>query len=144
MIVILLAPACLDHQWRCVMADTNPQATLDTNSPELRLNRLEADWRCGGSPPDWRLHLPAETESCSPQLIYDLLQMDIEYRIKAGLPALLSEHYFEHPRLQHVDARLNDAQQVELIQWEYLQRLNRGEQPRRAQYEAAFPQHLEA
>jgi serine/threonine protein kinase len=115
-----------------------------TNTPELRLNRLEAAWRAGDSAPDWRQHLPADEEPCSPQLIFDLLQMDIEHRIKAGLPALLSEHYFEHPRLQREDARLDDAQQVELIQWEYLQRLNHGERPRRAQYEAAFPRHREA
>jgi serine/threonine protein kinase len=126
------------------MPDTNSSATMDTNTPEVRLNRLEAAWRAGASPPDWRQHVPVDAGPCSPQLVFDLLQLDIEYRIKAGLPALLSERYFEHPRLQHEDARLSAGQQVELIHWEYQLRRQQGEPAQRAEYEAAFPQHAEA
>ncbi|MHB1426482.1 MAG: tetratricopeptide repeat protein, partial [Gemmataceae bacterium] len=75
---------------------------------------------------------------------FDLLAMDIEYRVKAGLPALLAERYFEHPRLQKEDARLDAEKQVELIRWEYQQRWNKGERARRAEYQAAFPQHADA
>jgi serine/threonine protein kinase len=70
-----------------------------------------------------------------------LLHIDIEFRVKAGLPALLAEHYFEHPRVQRDDAYLNSEQQVELIYWEYQQRWKNGERMRRADYEVAFPQH---
>jgi tetratricopeptide (TPR) repeat protein len=129
------------------MPDTNPQQTLDTHASELQLSRFESAWIVwrGGDPmPDWRQHLPADDEPCNSTLIFDLLQIDIEYRIRAGKPALLAERYFEHPRLQHEDARLEDARQVELIQGEYLERLRNGDQPRRAEYEAVFPHHLEA
>ncbi|MHB1426465.1 MAG: hypothetical protein ACYC3I_25165, partial [Gemmataceae bacterium] len=104
------------------MPDTDPQQTLDTNASELRLNRFEAVWQArnaGDAAPDWRQHLPADDEPCRPLLIFDLVAMDIEYRVKAGLPALLAERYFEHPRLQKEDARLDAEKQVELIRWEY-------------------------
>ncbi|HZV06064.1 MAG TPA: tetratricopeptide repeat protein [Gemmataceae bacterium] len=129
------------------MPDTNSQQTLDTNASEFRLNRFEAAWlawRPGDPIPDWRQHLPATEEPCSSVRIFVLLQMDIQNRIKAKIPALLGEHYFAVPRLQREDAQLDDVQQVELIQWEYLQRLKNGERPRRAEYEAAFPRHSEA
>ena len=84
------------------MPDTNPQETRDTNASEVRLNRFEAvwlAWRGGESLPRWQEHLPADDEPCNPELIFDLLQLDIECRVKAGLPALLAEPYFAHPRL---------------------------------------------
>jgi hypothetical protein len=94
-------------QWRHVMPNTNPHDTLDTNASEWRRNRFEAvwlAWRPGASLPRWQDHLPADDESCNSQLIFDLLQIDIECRIKAGLPALLAERYFEHPRLHRTHA----------------------------------------
>jgi serine/threonine protein kinase len=129
------------------MPDTNPKQTLDTDASTFRLHRLESAWlawHAGKEPPSWQHHLPADDEPCSPNLIFSLLALDIERRIQAGLPALLAERYFEHPRLQRDDARLDDARQLELIQGEYLLRLQQGERPRRAEYEAEYPRHLEA
>jgi hypothetical protein len=73
-----------------------------------------------------------------------LLQLDIEYRVQAGLPALLAEPYFRHPRLAQAGTRLDDAQQVELIRWEYQQRWKTGDRVQRADYLAAFPEHAAA
>lgn len=97
------------------MPDIDPQETLDTNAPEFRLDRFESAWRAGEPLPRWQNHLLRDEDPCSPSLIFDLLQMEIEYRIKAGLPTLLAEHYFEHPRLQKEDAHLSAEQQIELV-----------------------------
>jgi serine/threonine protein kinase len=128
------------------MSET-PLATLDTADPEIRRQRFENAWRpwqLGQETPRWQEFLPAPGESCSPEVISLLLHIDIEFRAKAGLPALLVERYFEHPRLQNEDARLDDVQQVELIRWEYFQRLQHGQRPRRADYEAAFPRYSDS
>jgi serine/threonine protein kinase len=61
--------------------------------------------------------------------------------VVSGLPGLLAERYFEHPRLQQEDARLSAEQQVELIRWEYQQRWQSGGRPWRIDYQAAFPEH---
>jgi tetratricopeptide (TPR) repeat protein len=129
------------------MSDTPPPATLDTADPDVRRQRFENAWRSwqpGQETPRWQEFLPAPGEPCSPEVISLLLHIDIEFRAKAALPALLVEHYFEHPRLQNDDARLDDVQQVELIRWEYFQRLQHGQRPRRADYEATFPRYSES
>lgn len=129
------------------MPDTNPQETLDTSFSEARLNRLEAvwlHWRSGATVPRWQEHLPADEEPCTPDLIFNLVQMDIECRIKVGLPALLAEPYFGHPRLKRDDALLVAERQIELIRWEYQQRWQKDQSARRAEYEAAFPEHANA
>jgi hypothetical protein len=129
------------------MPDTNPPDTLDTNATDGRFRRFEAAWlarRDGESPPCWREYLPAAEEPCSAEVVFLLVQVDVECRVKAGLPGLLAEGYFEHPRLQQPDARLDDGQQVELIRWEYQQRWQSGQRPRRADYQAAFPRHAGA
>jgi serine/threonine protein kinase len=126
------------------MPVTNLQETPESNAFESRLNRLETAWlawKTGDPMPNWRQHLPADEEPCSPDLVFFLLQTDIRYRIKAGLHGLLAERHFEHPRLQREDARLSAEQRVELIRWEYQQRWQKGDPARRAEYEAAFPQH---
>src|SRR5262249_34904241 len=94
--------------------------------------------------PRWQDYLPADDESSSTNLVFLLLQVDIECRIKAGLPALLAERYFEHPRLQQPDAYLNAEHQVDLIRWEYQQRWQNGQRAQRCDYQAAFPEHAEA
>jgi serine/threonine-protein kinase len=106
-----------------------------------RLERAWCAWRPGDPPPRWDDFLPAQGEPFSPDAACYLAQVDIEFRIKAGLPALLVERYFQHPRLEQADAQLDDARQVELIRWEYQQRWKNGERPRRADYLAAFPRH---
>jgi serine/threonine-protein kinase len=129
------------------MPDTNPLDTLDTNASEIRLDRFEAAWKAwrpGQPVPSWRGYLPAEGQPCSPDLVFSLVQRDIEYRVKAGLPALLAERYFEHPRLQQTDARLEAEQHVELIRREYRQRWESGQRAQRADYASAFPQHAAA
>jgi serine/threonine protein kinase len=128
------------------MADTPSPTTLDTADPDLRRQRFENAWRLwqpGQETPCWQQFLPAPGESCSPEGIALLLRIDIEFRIKEGLPALLAERYFEYPRLQQEDARLDAQHQVELIHWDYQQRWKHGERARRLDYETAFP-HLAA
>jgi hypothetical protein len=129
------------------MSEKPLPGTLPTNFTDEGCARFKAAWlsrQNGDPPPSWQDHLPGPDEPHSANLILVFLKADIEFRIKKGLPALLTERYFEHPRLQQEDARLGPKQQVNLIESEYLQRLSRGERPRRAEYEAAFPQHIEA
>ena len=44
--------------------------------------------------------MPQAGQPCTPEFVFLLIQTDIEFRVKAGLPALLAEPYFRHPRLQ--------------------------------------------
>jgi WD40 repeat protein len=121
----------------------------DNRTPTLAgdgCERLEAAWRAwraGAEPPCWHDFLPPPGGECDPEQAFYLVQLDVEFRVKAGRPALLAERYFQHPRLQ-ADLRLSDAQQVELIRWEYQQRWKHGDRARRADYLAAFPQHAAA
>src|SRR4051794_27336917 len=87
--------------------------TLDAG----RVEQLEVAWRAwrpGQQAPRWDDLLPGPGESCGPDGVFYLVQLDIECRVKAGLPALLAEPYFLHPRI-----RQDDGRQVELIRWEY-------------------------
>jgi tetratricopeptide (TPR) repeat protein len=129
------------------MSDTQPSQTLDTNATDVRSQRLEQawlSWRAGEPTPRWPEYLPSEDQRCSPDLAFLLVQVDVECRAKAGLPGLLSERHLEHPRLQQEDARLDAERQVELIRWDYQQRWQSGQRPRRADYQAAFPPHADA
>jgi hypothetical protein len=128
-----------------------PQAPLPTTQadipPDLCQERFEAAWRGrkpGESPPCWKEFLPPSGGPCTPDFVYLLLQTDIEFRVKAGLPALLAEPYFQHERLQADDARLDAAQQEKLIRWEYQQRWKRGERAARRAYLERFPGHAAA
>jgi hypothetical protein len=128
------------------MPDTANPATLDTAHPEIRREQLEnawRRWRAGEEPPHWEQFLPASGEPCHPDLIFSLIQVDIDFHVQAGLSALLSERYFEHPRLQEMDARLSAGRQVELIRGEYQQRWQNGQRARRSDYQTAFPQHAD-
>jgi serine/threonine protein kinase len=108
-----------------------------------RLERAWRGWREDQPPPDWRAFLPAANDSCDADRIQYLLQMDIEHRVKAGLPALLAEPYFSDPRVRQLPAQLSADQQAELIRWEYQQRWKTGQRARRSDYAAALPQHAE-
>jgi formylglycine-generating enzyme required for sulfatase activity/tetratricopeptide (TPR) repeat protein len=103
-----------------------------------RLERAWRDWRADQPPPSWASFLP-EAAPLGPDEAAFLVQLDVECRARAGLPALLGEPYFEHPLL-----RLDDEQQLELIRWEYQQRWKNGERARRADYQASFPRHAAA
>jgi tetratricopeptide (TPR) repeat protein len=108
---------------------------------------LEAAWRAwrdGQPPPRWHDFLPAPGRPCPAEQVVFLMQMDIEFRVQAGLPALLAEPYFRHPCLEQAGTRLDDAQQRELIRWEYQQRWKNGDRVARADYQAAFPEHAAA
>jgi eukaryotic-like serine/threonine-protein kinase len=109
-----------------------------------RLDKAWDTWCMGKEPPDWKSFLPDTNVSCNPVQIYHLLMIDIGFRAANKLPALLTEHYFGHPRLQQADACLNDEQQVELIRQEYSERWRFGESARRGDYQAEFPQHADA
>jgi serine/threonine protein kinase/Flp pilus assembly protein TadD len=129
------------------MSLSDPSGTLDTNVTDVRSARFEAAWlnrKADQPPPRWQDYLPGDGEPSSANLVYLLLQMDIECRVKAGLSALLTELYFQHPRLQRADAHLDSERQRELIRWEYQQRWQNGQRALRADYQAAFPEHAEA
>jgi hypothetical protein len=96
-------------------------------------------WRPDVEPPRWSEWLPGPGQPCDIARAFFLIQLDIEYRVQAGLPALLAEPYGLHPRLGQDDARLTDGQWVELIQWEYQLRWQVGQRARRADFQAAFP-----
>jgi hypothetical protein len=126
------------------MSETPLPSTLDTAAPEVRRERFERSWlawKPGEEPPRWEHFLPELAVPCDGELIFLLLQIDIEFRVKAGLPALLAERYFEHPRLGQADARLSQAQQVELIRWEYQQHWKHGDRVARRAYVERFPEH---
>jgi serine/threonine-protein kinase len=91
-------------------------------------------------PPCWEDYLPAEGEPCTPDLVFWLVQMDIEGRVGTGRPALLDQAYFEHPRLRLPDATLDPRQQAKLVRQEYRLRWQCGQRPRLAEYLDRFPQ----
>src|SRR5262245_7375910 len=129
------------------MSANDLPGTLDTNLSDLRAARFKAAWlgrRANQPPPRWQDYLPDINETSNPSQIFLLLQMDIECRVRAGLPALLSERYFEHPRLGQADVRLNAEQQIQLICWEYQQRWQCGDRARRGDFQSAFPEYAEA
>src|SRR5262245_34268422 len=95
------------------------------------------DHRPGAPVPRWSDYLPPEEQTCPPDFVFLLLQTDVECRIKKGYPALLSEPYFAHPRLQ--GGALSDDQRRQLVRWEYQLRWNQGERARRDEYLARFP-----
>jgi serine/threonine-protein kinase len=128
------------------MSDTSNPATLATSHTEADYQEFENAWRswqAGQEPPLWQQFLPAPGVPCDPERVFLLLSIDIEFRARAGLPALLAEHYFQHARLQESDACLDAEQQRKIIAWEYQQRWQNGQRVRRSDYEAAFPQHAE-
>ncbi len=101
-------------------------------------------WRPGQEPPRWPDFLPAPGRPCPAEQAFYLVQTDLEFRARAGLPGLLGQPYFRHPRLVQAGVRLGAAQQVELIRWEYQQRWQGGDRARAADYRAAFPDHAAA
>jgi WD40 repeat protein/tetratricopeptide (TPR) repeat protein/tRNA A-37 threonylcarbamoyl transferase component Bud32 len=128
------------------MAASNvPAADPQTKYPlEGRQKDLENAWRQqppGSPPPRWQEYLPAPEEACNPDFIFLLIQTDINFRIKAGLTALLNEPYLQHPRLQAADVRLDNGRRVELIRWEYQQRWARGDWAARDEYIKRFPEY---
>jgi tetratricopeptide (TPR) repeat protein len=129
------------------MSDMNPPPTEEAHAADILSWRLRSAWLAwrGGKPtPRWQDYLPPPGGKDDAEWIFRLVQADIEGRIDAELPALLSERYFEHSRWKHDDSRLNTVRQVELIHWEYQQRWRSGERARRGDYQAAFPQHASA
>jgi serine/threonine-protein kinase len=104
---------CLEHAWRA--------------------------WRPGEEPPAWQRFLPAANEPVAPEKAFYLVQTDIEFRVKAGLPALLAQPYFQHPRWQN-PSPFDRADKAELVRWEYQQRWRNGQRVARADYLAAFPE----
>jgi serine/threonine protein kinase len=130
---------------------STPETSLSTVPPPVTFERRQElfesnwrSWRPGLPLPRWQDFLPTSGEPCTSDHILLLLGADIEFRVKAGQPALLAETYFQHQRLALPDARLSDEQQRELIHWEYQQRWNRGERVPRQVYLERFPEHAAA
>jgi formylglycine-generating enzyme required for sulfatase activity len=115
------------------MPDTAP----DPKTATLPYEALEAAWlawRPGAEAPRWQEFLPGPGQVVGPEAVFLLLQLDIEFRAKAGLPGLLHEQYFQHPRLSKQDARLEPDRQAELVRWEYQHRWKRGRRACRGDY----------
>jgi Tfp pilus assembly protein PilF len=110
-------------------------------APNESLEAAWLAWRPGVEIPRWQDFLPPPGGPCTPTAVFDLLQVDIEFRAKAGRPGLVQELYFQHLSLQEADRRLEAAQQVELIVWEYMQRWKRGQRACREEYINTFPEH---
>jgi serine/threonine protein kinase/Flp pilus assembly protein TadD len=129
------------------MSDTPVDKDLLTTSLEGRGERFEQAWRSwrgGEKTPSWRDFLPAPGKPGDSEQVFYLIQVDIEFRVKAGLPALLGEKYFQDSLVREGEGRLSEDQQVELIRWEYQQRWKHGERVGRKVYLEAFPQHAQA
>jgi tRNA A-37 threonylcarbamoyl transferase component Bud32 len=121
------------------MADTAP----DPKTAVLPHEALEAAWlawRPGTAAPRWHEFLPEPGQPVSPEAVFLLLQLDLEFRAKAGLPGLLQEQHLRHPRVNAGDAGLGAERLVELVQWEYQQRWKRGRRACRADYVAGLPE----
>ncbi len=101
-------------------------------------------WQPGREPPRWTNFLPPPGRPCPAEQLFYLVKTDLEFRARAGLPALLAEPYFQHPRLTAAGVAIDAAQQAELIRWEYQQRWQNGDRARAADYRAAFPGHAAA
>lgn len=128
------------------MSDTSNPITLHTSPPEVRRGLLESAWRAWRADdpfPRWERFLPAPDEPCSREQIVQLVRTDIEFRIKNGLPGILTERYFENPRLRQADAFRDAEEIIELIRWEYSLFWQNGVPVRREDYKAAFPEHAE-
>jgi serine/threonine protein kinase len=121
------------------VADTVPEQKTAL-LPHEALEAAWLAWRPGAPPTRWQEFLPGPGQTVSPEAVFLLLQLDLEFRAKAGLPGLLEEQHFHHPRLSAQDAGVGPERQVELVQWEYQQRWRRGHRACRADYVAAFPE----
>src|SRR5207248_1840234 len=99
------------------LSTIDPGATLQTRQEHFE--KVWRSWRRGEPLPRWQDFLPTAAQPCSAEFVLLLLKTDVEFRVKAGLPALLVEPYFQQQRLQADDARLDASAQQELIRWEY-------------------------
>jgi hypothetical protein len=121
------------------MADTVPEQ----KTALLQHEALEAAWlawRPGAPATRWHEFLPGPGQPVSPEAVFLLFQLDIEFRAKAGLPGLLQEQHFRHPRVCAGKAGLGAERQVDLVHWEYQQRWKRGRRACRADYVAGLPE----
>jgi tetratricopeptide (TPR) repeat protein len=120
-------------------------AALDDDLHAL-LDRFEAAWqeRAGGVPPRWQDFLPPPGRPCPRAFVFELLALDVHYRLAAGLPALLAEPSVADERLRQGGVEVTAEMRVELIGLEYQGRWQRGERPSRQEYLDRFPEHAEA
>jgi hypothetical protein len=126
-----------------MLASVSPPHTTQDTSREA----FEAAWKHwtpGSPPPRWQDFLPPAGKAVPADFGFALVQTDIEFRVKAGLPALLAEPYFAQPRLQAADAGVDAARQVDLVRWEYQLRWQHGQRTARQDYVERFPEHAAA
>ena len=123
----------------------DPHRSPDPDTPlEALQMAFEMAWagHTYGTPcPRWEEKLPSADAPCSPAFVFLLLKTDIEFRVKWGLGALLTEPYFEHQRLKAADAQLDSARRADLLRWEYQRRWTQGQRVKAADYIARFPEH---
>jgi serine/threonine-protein kinase len=76
--------------------------------------------------------------------VFELLALDVHYRLAAGLPALLAGSDLADERLRRAGVAVSADMLVELIGLEYQGRWQRGERPSRQEYLDRFPEHADA
>lgn len=120
------------------MTDVTSQQTKAgaASSPRGLFEGAWQIWRPGDSVPRWDRHLP---QSGDIEAVCNLIQTDIEFRVKAGMPALLSERYFYHPQLKGL-LEFDISRKAELVRWEYQLRWRNKQRVRRQDYRDAFPE----
>jgi hypothetical protein len=110
-----------------------------TETGTLDVDEFERAW--GNSPPadapHWHDFLPGDVTACHPDLLVYFLETDIEHRIRSGRTAILTERYWEHPRLT---GALAHAHVVELVQRELANRRRMEPGCSTEEYRAAFPE----
>jgi serine/threonine protein kinase/tetratricopeptide (TPR) repeat protein len=116
--------------------DALPSPAIAQPSLVAGWEAIDAAWRArvSGQFPRWTDYLDRDCSTDSSDGILNLLQIDIEFRIKSGLSALFAERYFDHPGVT-----LSDEQKIELIFWEFQQRWKNGDRADPREYRAAFP-----
>jgi hypothetical protein len=100
--------------------------------PERLLERFEAAW-LRGEQPDLDAHLPAQGRAA---VLYELVHIDLECRLKRGLPARVEDYLARYPELKE-----NRQGVLDLIAWEHEQRLRREPALAWSEYLARFPEY---
>ncbi len=100
------------------------------SDPLERLEGAWRGWRPGREPPRWESYLPQGP--LDPDEALCLMQIDVEFRARHGLPGVLTEPYLER-------VPLDEARAAELVRWEYRQCRKHGRRARARDYAEAFP-----
>ena len=102
--------------------------------PDDPVDAFERAWAAGGEPPPWRDFI---TENLGHDELTCVLEMDVEQRVARGLPATLTERYWEW---EPIGSRLDSGACARLIQNELRHRRRREPLLDSAPFAAVFPE----